>query len=69
MSERAVKLVEDSCHTQGYKPQSVPNSLKVIQGKLHHERFENHLEAKVITKEGFNMIALKARGSMADFEL
>jgi predicted transcriptional regulator YdeE len=69
MSEPANKLVDGLQNTEGYKPQSVPNSFKVIQGKLNHERFEHHLEEKIVTKEGFNMIALRARGSMTDFEL
>lgn len=74
MSEIAKKLKNDPSHTDGYKPQSIPNALKVIQSNVakeinKKERIDNMLEAIIVTKDEFNVIALKATGSMKDFEL
>ncbi|WP_025025914.1 GyrI-like domain-containing protein [Caldalkalibacillus mannanilyticus] len=59
----------DRTHTEGYKPQSAPNALKVLQEKHREVGEKKDPTPEVVTLEGFTMIAVKAVGSMHQFEL
>lgn len=53
---------------EDYHPQQKPRSLHIILGKQESQQKKRKLEVKTVTISQFNMLAVKVRGTMKNFE-
>ncbi|GAA0374585.1 GyrI-like domain-containing protein [Bacillus horti] len=64
MGEPMKKNVDKANRPEGYKPQSIPGALKLLQNKIEKRGTEAVMSAEVVTVESFKLLVLKANGSM-----
>ncbi|MEN2767902.1 GyrI-like domain-containing protein [Ornithinibacillus xuwenensis] len=69
MNEKEVsKLNAKPLPIEDYKPQPIPQSLKVILGEQKEQGGEQKLEATLVKVDSFQMLATKVKGKMKNFE-